>query len=388
MYQLCGGAVFAVCGVGRIIHFSAGSFLLRLCAIGMDLKEEGLHSMTTDKIDSRKQGVLPDTDLQTLCDSKVIDADEGFDPDQIQPASIDLRLGDKAYRMRASFLPGEGRSTDDLLQSNMVMHELDLSEGAVLEMGCVYLVPLEETLNLPQDLSGAANPKSSTGRIDVFVRMVCDGADRFDLARPGYSGPLYVEISPRTFSILARKGDRLLQLRLRRGPQQPMREMTFSVDLKPGNDDIAGYRAKRHCGVIDLARIGEHAVQDFWEPVRPHHGTIILDPGEFYILASKEVVVIPVMEAAEMAPIAPEFGEFRAHYAGFFDPGFGVDAPEGRAVLEVRSREVPFILRDGQPVGRLVFEPMTAAPAIPYGHAGSSSNYQGQGLRLSKHFQR
>ena len=190
------------------------------------------------------------------------------------------------------------------------MHELDLSKGAVLETGCVYLVPLQESLALTDGLAGAANPKSSTGRIDVFVRMVTDGADRFDAAPAGYNGPLYVEISPRTFSVLARKGDRLLQLRLRRGVQSPVREMIFSVDLKPGEDDVTGYRAKRHSRVVDLARIGEHAVEDYWEPVRPHRGSIILDPGEFYILASKEIVVIPLMEAAEMAPIAPEFGEF------------------------------------------------------------------------------
>ncbi len=341
--------------------------------------------MTGQNFQNQPQGVLPDTDVRSLCETGVICAPE-FDHDQIQPASIDLRLGARAYRMRASFLPGKGRKVSDFFDDNLVMHELDLTEGAVLETGCVYLVPLLESLNLPDDLTGAANPKSSTGRIDVFVRMVTDGADRFELAPAGYSGPLYVEISPRTFSILARTGDRLLQLRLRRGPQQVLREEIFSVDLKPGDDDIAGYRAKRHSRILDLSKVGQHAVEDFWEPVRPHRGALILDPGEFYILASKEFTVIPVMEAAEMAPIAPEFGEFRAHYAGFFDPGFGVDAPEGRAVLEVRSREVPFILADGQPMGRLVFEPMTSAPAVPYGHAGSFSNYQGQGLKLSKHF--
>ncbi len=331
-------------------------------------------------------GVLPDEALGQLCKDGVISAEGGVEIDQVQPASIDLRLGAKAYRMRASFLPGGGKKVSDYFNDDLVMHELDLSKGAVLETGCVYLVPLKETLAFPVELSGAANPKSSTGRIDVFVRMVTDGADRFDAAPAGYAGPLYVEISPRTFSILAREGDRLLQLRVRNGPQNPVRDMTFSISLKPGDDDIAGYRAKRHSRVLDLKHIGGHKVEDFWEPVRPHNGALILDPGEFYILASKEKVVIPVDEAAEMAPIAPELGEFRAHYAGFFDPGFGVEAPEGRAVLEVRSREVPFILTDGQPVGRLVFEPMTAPPKVPYGHAGSYANYQGQGLKLSKHF--
>ena len=347
----------------------------------------------TRKAEAVVNGVLPDAEIAELVKANIIKSDTPLDDDQIQPASLDLRLGDKAYRMRASFLPGEQSTVRSMLNDNLVMHELDLNEGAVLETGCVYLVPLQESLELPADLTGAANPKSSTGRIDVFVRMVADKADRFEAAPAGYKGPLYVEISPRTFSILARKGDRLLQLRIRRGPPDPSREMVFSVDLNPpGDSDVAGYRAKRHSRVIDLCNVGKHAVEDYWEPVRPHRGTLILDPGEFYILASKETVTIPLLEAAEMAPIAPEFGEFRAHYAGFFDPGFGVDqadgtiTPKGRAVLEVRSREVPFILADGQPMGRLVFEPMTAAPAIPYGHAGSSSNYQGQGLRLSKHF--
>lgn len=342
--------------------------------------------MTEHNLVKTAQGVLSDTQLLTLCRNGVISAQGGVEDDQVQPASIDLRLGAKAYRMRASFLPGPSCKVSDYFDDDLVMHELDLSKGAVLETGCVYLVPLKECLSLGAELSGAANPKSSTGRIDVFVRMVTDYADRFDAAPAGYAGPLYVEISPRTFSILAREGDRLLQLRVRHGEQTPLRELTFSIDLKPGDDDIAGYRAKRHSRVLDLMKINGHAVEDFWEPVRPYKGALILDPGEFYILASKEKVVIPVDEAAEMAPIAPELGEFRAHYAGFFDPGFGVEASEGRAVLEVRSREVPFILKDGQPVGKLVFEAMSDIPRVPYGHAGSFANYQGQGLKLSKHF--
>jgi dCTP deaminase len=256
----------------------------------------------------------------------------------------------------------------------------------VLETGCVYLVPLQESLKLPKDLSAAANPKSSTGRIDVFVRAVSDRARAFDGVPAGYTGDLYAEISPRTFSVLARTGDRLLQLRVRRGPQTSVRDMTFSLDLFPTKSDIVGYRAKRHSRVIDLAAIGAHVVEDFWEPVRARGGRIVLDPGEFYILASKEKIVIPLDEAAEMAPIAPELGEFRAHYAGFFDPGFGVTHSKGKAVLEVRSRDVPFILEDGQPVGRLVFEKLTSKPDVPYGAAGSYSTYAGQGLRLSKYF--
>jgi dCTP deaminase len=276
----------------------------------------------------------------------------------------------------------------DRLDDSLVMHTLDLTRGAVLETGCVYLVPLQERLKLPADLSAAANPKSSTGRIDVFVRAVPDRARAFDGIPAGYSGELYAEISPRTFSVLARTGDRLLQLRLRRGPQTPVRDMTFSLDLHPTSTDIVGYRAKRHSRVIDLAAIGAHAVDDFWEPIRAREGRIVLDPGEFYILASKEAVQVPPDYAAEMVPFDPLVGEFRVHYAGFFDPGFGYAGAGGkgsRAVLEVRSREVPFILEHGQIVGRLVYEKMIARPDTLYGQ-GIGSNYQAQSLKLSKHF--
>ncbi len=331
-------------------------------------------------------GVLPDAELHRIVKAGAVRAEGGVLTDQIQPASLDLRLGKVAYRLRASFLPGK-QIVADRLDDSLVMHTLDLERGAVLETGCVYLVPLQESLKLPADLSAAANPKSSTGRIDVFVRAVSDRARAFDGIPAGYAGELYAEISPRTFSVLARTGDRLLQLRIRRGPQTPVRDMTFSLDLHPTSTDIVGYRAKRHSRVIDLAGIGAHAVEDFWEPVRAREGRIVLDPGEFYILASKEKIVIPLDEAAEMAPIAPELGEFRAHYAGFFDPGFGVTHTKGKAVLEVRSRDVPFILEHGQPVGRLVFEKLTSPPAVPYGAEGSYSTYHGQGLRLSKYFE-
>ncbi|MBI1359815.1 MAG: 2'-deoxycytidine 5'-triphosphate deaminase [Alphaproteobacteria bacterium] len=331
-------------------------------------------------------GVLPDSGLKALIASGAIAAASGVDEDQIQPASLDLRLGDVAYRLRASFLPGD-HEVANRLDDSLVMHSLDLTRGAVLETGCVYLVPLQEKLRLPKDMSAAANPKSSTGRIDVFVRAVTDRARAFDGMAAGYAGDIYAEISPRTFSVLARTGDRLLQLRVRRGEPRPVRDLTFSLDLHPAADDIVGYRAKRHSRVIDLCGVGAHTVEDFWEPVRAREGRIVLDPGEFYILASKEKIVIPLDEAAEMAPIAPELGEFRAHYAGFFDPGFGVTHTRGKAVLEVRSRDVPFILEDGQPVGRLIFEKLTAPPDVPYGAEGSHSTYQGQGLRLSKYFQ-
>ncbi|WP_421792728.1 2'-deoxycytidine 5'-triphosphate deaminase [Hyphobacterium sp.] len=331
-------------------------------------------------------GILPDHEIAALTAGGAIHAQTALADGQIQPASLDLRLGQTAYRLRASFLPGAAREVDDVLKSGLVMHQLDLSGGAVLETGCVYLVPLIEALSLPADISAAMNPKSSTGRIDVFTRVIADRATAFDAAPAGYEGPLYVEISPRTFSILARPGDRLVQARFRRGARQATREVTVSVDLA-GFDGVNGYRARRHAGLIDLARIGGHDPRDYWEPVSLRNGQMVLDPGEFYILASREPVIIPLNEAAEMAPIAPEIGEFRAHYAGFFDPGFGVTeagGDGGRAVLEVRGRDVPFILEHGQPAARLVYEPMTAPPDTPYGLV--ASNYQAQGLKLAKYF--
>lgn len=328
--------------------------------------------------------VLPDRAIRALFDDGAATASEPLDVDQIQPASLDLRLGSKVWRLRASFLPGEARVEDRLEAGGLVMHELDLTQGgAVLETGCVYLAPLMERLALPDDVSGAANPKSSTGRIDVFVRVITDRAKSFDSAAPGYHGPLFAEICPRTFSILARPGERLCQMRFRQGGERRiLREEVFCLDLSDVGD-ICGYRARRHSGVLDLRGVGRHNPRHFWEPLTAEDGQLILDPGEFYILASRQAVTIPPDEAAEMAPIAPELGEFRAHYAGFFDPGFGPDL-QARAVLEVRAREAPFIVEHGQPVGKLVFEPLQGRPDVLYGEAGS--HYQGQGLKLSKHF--
>lgn len=331
-------------------------------------------------------GVLPDTQLQALHGDGAISAERAIDADQIQPASLDLRLGTQVYRIRASFLPRNERTVAQMLEEpGLEMYRRDLTEdGAVLETGCVYLVPLQESLKLPAGISGRANPKSSTGRIDVFTRVVTDKGRAFDDVPEGYTGPLYLEISPRTFSVLARPGDRLAQLRLRRGASTDMAEKTVSVDLEVLDGGPVGWRAKRHAGMIDLRNIGGHEPAEFWEPIRPHRGRIVLNPDEFYILASQESVEVPARQAAEMAPIAPELGEFRAHYAGFFDPGFGTNVGGSRAVLEVRSRDVPFILEHGQPVAKLVYEPMAAMPDELYG--GKSSHYQGQGLKLSKHF--
>ncbi len=287
--------------------------------------------------------------------------------------------------MRASFLPGPGRTVADRIKA-VAMHELDLERGAVLERGCVYIAELQESLALPADVVGRGNPKSSTGRLDIFVRLLTDGGV-FDDVAPGYRGPMYLEIAPQTFSVLARAGTRLSQLRFKRegtAAKSSHHTLNVSVDL---TQPLAGFRARRHAGVIDLDNVGGHDPRDFFEALEARRGELLLDPGEFYILASKEAVEIPVMEFAEMTPIDPAVGEFRAHYAGFFDPGFGLKETGGegsRAVLEVRSREAPFLLEDGQMVARLVFEPMAERPARIYGQGGS--HYQRQGLKLSKHF--
>ncbi len=331
---------------------------------------------------STTHGVLSDSEIKKAIKQGWIAADAAYLDDQIQPASLDLRLGRFAYRLRASFLPGGNAKVADRLDGELVMHRIDLTQGAVLETGCVYLAEVQERLAFPAHMHGAANPKSSTGRVDVFTRLSTDGAKSFDYIPMGYHGPVWAEISPCTFSVLVRTGTRLSQVRLRRGPPHPKREIDFTMDLSLKGP--VGFRAKRHSGVIDLDCIEAHDPFDFWEPMETRKGRVVLDPGEFYIFASKENVVIPADEAAEMAPIRPELGEFRAHYAGFFDPGFGIAPHEGRAVLEVRSRDVPFIVEDGQPVGKLVFEPLSGPVDRLYGESGS--NYQGQGLKLSKHF--
>ncbi len=327
-------------------------------------------------------GILPCQALEELLAEEAITAASTMDADQVQPASLDLRLGERAWRVRASFLPGARRVSDRL--QDVSMHQLDLTKGAVFERGCVYIAELQERLALPYGISARANPKSSTGRVDVFVRLLTDRGAAFDDIADGYEGPLYLEIAPQTFSVLARTGTRLNQLRLKRGQPPKRAVLDVSVDL---TGELAGFRARRHAPIIDLDKEDGHDPRDFWQALEPRHGELLLDPGEFYILASKEAVEIPVMEAAEMTPIDPTVGEFRVHYAGFFDPGFGtleMSSQGSRAVLEVRSHETPFLLEDGQTVARLVYEPMTEKPARLYGLGGS--HYQRQGLKLSKHF--
>ena len=328
-------------------------------------------------------GILPCQAIEALAASGAISASMPLEPGQAQPASLDLRLGARCWRVRASFLPGPGRTVAERLKA-VAMHELDLERGAVLERGCVYIAELQERLRLPPGVAAKGNPKSSTGRLDIFVRLLTDGGRVFEDVADGYAGPLYVEIAPQTFSVLARAGSRLTQLRLKRGSEPPLRTLTVGVDL---TGHIAGFRARRHAGVVDVDLEDGHDPHDFFEPLEARRGELLLDPGEFYILASKEAVEIPLDQAAEMTPIDPAVGEFRAHYAGFFDPGFGtadMGAGGSRAVLEIRSRETPFLLEDGQAVARLVYEPMSERPARAYGEGGS--HYQKQGLKLSKHF--
>lgn len=366
-------------------------------------------------------GLLPREKIEVMQQRKMIWGQTEIEPQQLQPASLDLRLGSRAYRVRASFLPGKDRSVADQLTA-LSSDELNLEgQGAVLEHGCVYVIPLLEHLQLTESFSASANPKSSTGRLDIFTRLITDHSEVFDTVERGYEGPLYAEVSPRSFSVRVRKGSRLNQVRFRRWhPQQFFSRTAFGVDdrdlrelharvplvdgelnLRGGivlrialareslESDVIGYRAQKHADVIDVDRVGAYDIGEFWEPLAARSDKrLILDPGEFYILASREKLHIPPDLAAEMVPIDPSMGEFRVHYAGFFDPGFGFSPdghPGSRAVLEVRSHEVPFILEDGQVIGRLVYEKMSEAPQLLYGQSGVS-NYQGQGLKLSKHF--
>jgi dCTP deaminase len=360
-------------------------------------------------------GIVPAQSIRWFIQKHHIHSVAEITEDQIQPASIDLRLGATACRVRASFLPGDRCPVQDKIDA-LGMHEIDLSHGAVLEKGCVYIVPLMESLRLGKRVSGMANPKSSSGRLDIFTRLIADGAHEFDQVRAAYRGPLYAEISPRAFSIVVYEGTRLNQLRLRRG-NPPVTDTTMRrlheevglVDRDPGDADIAhgvgitvdlrgdgkgsfvGYKAKRHTALIDVSKVNHYDPLEFWEPVHASaEGSILLNPGDFYILVSREAITVPPDHAAEMTAYDTRVGEFRVHYAGFFDPGFGYAESGGagsRAVLEVRSHEVPFVLDHGQVVGRLVYERLTDIPDKIYG-IDIGSSYQRQGLALAKQFKK
>jgi dCTP deaminase len=358
-------------------------------------------------------GILPFQQIKALIRDHEIWSETDILPGQVQPASLDLRLGPLAYRVRASFLPGEGASVADKIQQ-FAMHEIDLRGGAVLERDCVYVVPLLERLRLSSRISAAANPKSSTGRLDIFTRLIVDRGRAFDEVPVGYEGMLYAEIAPRTFSIIVHEGSRLSQIRFRRGSgaggsptnlrrlQEQYRlvddekavlrgdSIAVTLDLSPGaGSGIVGWKAKKHAELVDVDARARYEPLDFWDPItlRPGRG-LVLDPADFYVLATREAVMVPPDHAAEMIAYDTQVGEFRVHYAGFFDPGFGFDPAGGegsKAVLEVRSRDVPFVLEHGQTVGWLRYERLAAAPDRLYG-LPLGSHYQGQGLQLGRQF--
>jgi dCTP deaminase len=371
-----------------------------------------------DALFSAPFGLFGRQKIRAMIGRKLIKAEIELESSQLQPASLDLRLSKEAYRVRSSFLPGRGHSVRDRLKSLNAEPVSLAGKGAVLEKGIVYIARLMERLELRPNLSGAANPKSSTGRIDIFTRLIVDGGEAFDDVPLDYKGELWLEISPRSFSVRVKAGSKLSQVRFRSrnskqqgrhtftlddaeirkrhlacplmdGPLDVREGVVLRVDLGGSGESIVGYQAIKNSDVIDVSRLRGYAIEDFWEPIRARDDRrLILDPDQFYILASRERVQIPSDLAAEMAPIDPAIGEFRVHYAGFFDPGFGQGGdgrPSARAVLEVRSRDVPFLLEDGQPVGRLVYEKLAGPPDALYG-ADATSSYQHQGLKLSKHF--
>jgi dCTP deaminase len=375
-----------------------------------ELEREIQHFNTT--------GIVPYQGLKDLIERGVIRASEPIADVQLQPASLDLRLGPVGYQVRASFLPTE-TSTVSGRVDQLKLAELDLTEPTILERGKVYIIPLMEELALPPGMIGKTNPKSTIGRLDAFTRLLTDYAGEFERVPRGYKGKLYVEVAPRAFSVIVHQGSRLNQLRIMRGNPPPSdtalnalndaetlvylgddepgqavisRGLWISVNLLPTDEtEIVGYMARHGTPPVDLDLVGAYDVAEFWEPVRkPDRGEIILEPGDFYILASVERIRVPPTFAAEMVGYDPSVGEFRLHYAGFFDPGFGYgedDVKGTRAVLEVRSHEVPFLMRHGQRVGRLIYERLTAVPDKIYGLSIGSS-YQRQELALSKQFKR
>jgi dCTP deaminase len=367
---------------------------------------------------SRTTGILPSQEISNLIARGNIRANPNIEPDHVQPASLDLRLGDMAHRVRASFLPGPNSTVADKIKE-LRMARVDLTGAPVFEKDCVYIIPLVEELSLPDNISGRANPKSTTGRLDIFTRLITDYGTEFDSVPQGYKGKLYAEVVSRTFTVAIRAGMRLSQLRFVQGsprsgdrtinrldqeeplvymeegvPQkaQLQRGLRITVNLEgsePG--EIIAYKAKRYAPVIELDRVDFYPSEEFWE-VRHQSATksLILEPGDFYILASRERVRVPPEFAAEMVPFDPSDGEFRIHYAGFFDPGFGYGSNEikgTRAVLEVRAHDVPFLIEHGQLVGRLNYMHLLSRPEKIYG-TNIGSSYQHQALTLSKQFRR
>jgi dCTP deaminase len=364
-------------------------------------------------------GVLPSQLLSRAHDLGWIIAEAPLGPKQIQPASLDLRLGPIAHRLRCSFLPGKSTVAERLADFEMGS-PIELNGGAILERGRPYLIPLQESLALPLGVSARANPKSSTGRLDIFTRLVTDKSPNFDYVRAGYRGGLYLEVVSRTFTIHLESGITLNQLRLTSGDVLPLTDarlkkihetdplvmlhqkpisarglpvsasgLFLSLELggRGQKRKQVGWRAKKNSQLLDVTKIGEHDPQDFWEPVMSERGGgVVLEPEEFYLLLSREGVRVPPQYASEMTAFDPTSGELRTHYAGFFDPGFGnsLEGYGSRAALEVRAHDVPFKVEHGQPVCKLVYLPMAQQPLSLYGDNGS--NYQNQTETLSKHF--
>lgn len=339
-------------------------------------------------------GIWPSQWIRRAIEAGVIYSSTPINEAAIQPASLDLRLGDRAYRVPTSFLPGKGNSVAQRL-SDLATHEVDLTKPQVLERNCVHIIPLQESLRLEEGTSARANPKSSSGRLDIFVRLIADCGTAFDEIPDGYSGPLFAEVVPRSFPVIARTGDSLNQLRFREAASdltRPNRTFPVSIDLEgAAADGVVAYRARKTTGLIDLQRIGKYDRNDFWEPIqcRPGRRELVLVPDEFYIMASLEDIEIGENEAAEMIAYDTAVGEVRVHYAGFLDPFFGKSKNNvgngSKVVLEIRSHDVPFMLDHGQRVGTLIFEDMIETPDKLYGQQ-IKSNYQGQGLKLSKQF--
>ena len=372
--------------------------------------------LPAENVQARTTGILPSQDISNLIARGNINATPAINPDHIQPASLDLRLGDMAHRVRASFLPGPNSTVEAKIRE-LRMARIDLTGAPVLEKDCVYIIPLVEELNLPENISGKANPKSTTGRLDIFTRLITDYGTEFDRVPAGYKGKLYAEVVSRTFTVSLRAGMRLSQLRFVQGNprssdstirgldrEDPLvydegspgkvrveRGLRITVNLEGANDEIIAYKAKRYAPAIELDKINFYATEEFWE-VRHQNAnkSLILEPGDFYILASKEKVSVPPEFAAEMVPFDPSDGEFRIHYAGFFDPGFGHGSGDIKgtpAVLEVRAHEVPFLMEHGQLVGRLNYMPLLSRPHKIYG-TNIGSSYQHQALTLSKQFRK
>ena len=368
---------------------------------------------TPPRADAVSTGIFPSQMLADFVDSGKIITPEPLLPGQIQPASIDLRLGKVAYEVRASFLPGS--STVESKIRDLLIRKLSLEDSTVFPPNSVFIVPLAESLALPANIYGKANPKSTTGRLDIFIRLLTDAGTEFEVIPKGYKGVLYAEIVARTFPVVIRAGMRLNQLRLIRGKSESSdskltqlagrenlvyedednpgtphihRGLSFSVDLEGDESNIVAYKAKKDTPPIDLDKINFYQPDEYWDLVRaPRSRQLILHPQDFYILASSERVGVPPTHAAEMVAFDPAFGEFRIHYAGFFDPGFGHGVNGTKAVLEVRAHEVPTLLEHGQVVGKLVYHAMAQVPERIYGPAIGSS-YQKQGLTLSKQFVR